>query len=146
MKLVRQLKGTLREFTKEVGYDTMVTKEKKWTANYTERRLEDMETVVIHITAGTKKDRRKRVERAKKELRRLLLKWVVEVVVGLTCLLTFDKVADPVIGGVLLGVMIMTLPKSVLDVDQWERRRPKLLNRIERLSSDKEERSEINLG
>ena len=145
MRLVEQLKETIREFTKGVGYDTMVTKEKTMETNYTERRQNNMETLVIHITTGTRRSRERRLERARKELRRLLLKWVAEVVVGLACLLTFDKVADPVIGGVLLGIMLMTLPKSILDIDRWERRRPQLLSLIERLSSEEEEKSEISL-
>ena len=95
-----------------------------------------METVIITLNASNKRDRRKRLEEAQKELRSLFWKWLVEVVAGLVCLFTFDQLTDPVMGGVLLGIMLVTLPKAILDLDKWESKRPKLLETIERLSSE----------
>lgn len=131
-----QSKETPWEFTKGVGCGTMVTKVAYGTINHTERRLDNMETVIITLNASNKRDRRERLEEAQKELSSLFWKWLVEVVAGLVCLFTFDKLTDPVMGGVLLGIMLVTLPKAILDLDKWESKRPKLLETIERLSSE----------
>lgn len=138
MELVQQVERTLREFTKEVGSDTMDMKVERRT-NYTERRLDKMEPIILNITTRTKQEvpnKEERVERARREIGSIYIQLLVKFVVGMTCLFTFDRMPNPVMSGVLLGVMLVILPKLVLDVDRGERRIRVLEKRIERLTSE----------
>ena len=138
MKLVQQVERTLREFTKEVGSDTMDMKVERRT-NYTERRLDKMEPIILNITTRTKQsgpNKEEVVERARREISHIYIRLLVKFVVGMTCLFTFDRMSNPVWGGVLLGIMLVILPQLVLDVDRGEKRIRVLEKRIERLTSE----------